>query len=275
MEVNQDLNKPVDDNSVDFKEKEAQFLQEQRPANPEPLPEPQPCCCEKPADKAPEKKKNCCNCTTIFCILMALAVILLYIFHFAGIGGAKSKYNPNATAPVVSQEGGLKVAYIDTDTLMAKYQYALDLQKELEQYQASKENSLKNEMNKLQSDYQNYLQTGDKLTLAQQKSKEEELQQRGQKLQSLEGEYAMQVQEKLLKESEKMTKAVYAFIREYNAANQQFDIILSKSFNSSPVLYGNPGMDITQEILDGLNEEYASVKGKKADDENTESKKEK
>ena len=79
-------------------------------------------------------------------------------------------------------------------------------------------------------------------------------------MQTLEGEYALQIQQKTLTESEKMTKAVYAFIKEYNEANQKFDIILSKSFNSSPVLYGNPGMDITQEIIDGLNKEYAEIK---------------
>ena len=66
-----------------------------------------------------------------------------------------------------------------------------------------------------------------------------------------------------MQESEKMTKAVYAFIREYNAANQQFDLILSRSFSSSPILYGNEGMDITDEIVKGLNEEYAKIKAEK------------
>ena len=46
----------------------------------------------------------------------------------------------------------------------------------------------------------------------------------------------------------------------YNEKNSQFDIILSKSFNNSPVLYGNPGMDITEEIVKGLNEDYAKSK---------------
>ena len=36
----------------------------------------------------------------------------------------------NATAPMVA-EGGLKVAYIDTDTLLTKYQYAIDLVQQL------------------------------------------------------------------------------------------------------------------------------------------------
>ena len=80
---------------------------------------------------------------------------------------------------------------------------------------------------------------------------------------NLEGEYSQQIAEKTMQESEKMTNAVYNFIREYNAQNQQFDIILSKSFSNSPILYGNEGMDITDEIVKGLNEEYAKVKSEK------------
>ena len=53
-------------------------------------------------------------------------------------------------------------------------------------------------------------------------------------------------------------------MREYNKDNQKFDIILRKTFENSPTLYMNPGMDITQEILDGLNEEYKNLK--KSDD---------
>jgi Skp family chaperone for outer membrane proteins len=56
---------------------------------------------------------------------------------------------------------------------------------------------------------------------------------------------------------------IFAFVREYNADNQQFDIILRKTFNDSPSLYMNPAMDITDEIIEGLNNEYKEVKAKR------------
>ena len=115
-------------------------------------------------------------------------------------------------------------------------------------------------MTSFQNDYQNFLKTGDQLTLSQQQAKEADLKQRAAKLSSLEQELAMQVAEKQAKDQEKMVKAVYAFIREYNAANQQFNLILAKSGASSPVLYGDEEMDITDEIVNGLNEEYRNVK---------------
>ena len=58
---------------------------------------------------------------------------------------------------------------------------------------------------------------------------------------------------------------IFAFVREYNAENQQFDIILRKTFTDSPTMYINPGMDITDEIVKGLNDEYKTVKEKKAE----------
>ena len=173
-----------------------------------------------------------------------------------------SKQNPEATAPI-APEGGLKIAYVDTDTIMAKYQYAIDLEEELRAYKSQQEKYYEQQMTQFQSDYQNYLQTGASLTLTQQQQKEAELKQRAEKMSTLEQELMAKVAERQMTENTKLLNAIFAFIREYNAANQQFDVILRKSFNDTPVLYANPAMDITEEILAGLNEEYKNVKGKK------------
>ncbi len=172
------------------------------------------------------------------------------------------KENPEAT-PVVAPEGGLKIAYVDTDTLMAKYQYAIDLEEELRAYKDQQEKYYQQQMTQFQTDYNNYLQTGASMTLTQQQAKEAELKQRMEKMSTLEQELMAKVAERQLSENTKLLNAIFAFIREYNAANQQFDVILRKSFNDTPVLYANPAMDITDEILAGLNEEYKNVKGKK------------
>ena len=231
-----------------------------------------------------QQETACCNsenknqCTTkmlvISNIVLFVAVIVLFVLHFTS--SPRSMVNTDAKAPVVA-EGGLKVAYINTDSLNARYEYIKDLEKELQAFTANKENSYKQQMEKfrndgiaLQTEYQNYLKTGDQLTLSQQQAKEadfkkreEELNQRLQKLQGLEQELAAQVQKKQIEDNEHMIKAVYAFIREYNAANQQFNLIFARSGAASPVLYGDEAMDITDEIVKGLNEEYATVKKNK------------
>ena len=265
MEIHQDLNKPVDDNSVDtIVMKEAQ---EQRPANPEPLPQPESPTAQPPCDNTEQKchKGHCHTCLAILNILLLIGLIVLYILHFTGTG-TPSKVNPNASMPVIPEDGQLKVACVDSDTLLAKYQYAIDLQEELNKYKEAQEKSYQQQMTQFQKDYQNFLQTGETMTLSQQQAKEAELKQRAEKLSTLEAELTNKVLQKQMDSNIELLNRIFAFVREYNADNQQFDIILRKTFNDSPTLYMNPAMDITDEIIEGLNNEYKSVKAKKKAD---------
>jgi outer membrane protein len=261
MEINQDLNKPVDDNSIDTIEMKE--ILEQRPANPEPTP-----ACEAPAPQQPAadnascRKDHCHTCLTVCNILLLIGLIVLYILHFTGTG-TPSKVNPNASMPLIPEDGQLKVACVDSDSLLAKYQYAIDLQEELNRYKDAQEKSYQQQMTQFQKDYQNFLQTGENMTLSQQQAKEAELKQRAEKLSTLEAELTQKVLQKQMDSNIELLNRIFAFVREYNADNQQFDIILRKTFNDSPTLYMNPAMDITDEIIEGLNNEYQTVKAKK------------
>lgn len=192
--------------------------------------------------------------------VLLLGLIGIYIIHFTGVG-TKSKVNADATAPL-EKEGGLTIAYVNTDTLLAKYQYAIDMEQELLAYKDQQEAYGRQQMEKFQNDYQEYLKNGASMTLTQQQQKEAELKQRADKMSTLEQELSAKILERQMSENTKLLNAIFAYVREYNAANQQFDIILRKTFNDSPTLYLNPAMDITDEIVKGLNEEYKQIKGK-------------
>lgn len=191
-------------------------------------------------------------------IVLLLGLVGIYIIHFAGIG-TKSRVNADATAPL-EKEGGLTVAYVNTDTLLAKYQYAIDMEKDLLAYKEQQERYFQQQVTNFQNDYQDYLKNGASMTLTQQQTKEDELKKRSERISTLEQELMGKVAERQMNENTKLLNAIFAFVREYNAANQQFDIILRKTFNDSPSLYLNPAMDITDEIVDGLNEEYKNLK---------------
>lgn len=263
MEIKQDLNKPVDDNSLDTIKME-QENQEQRPANPEPpQPQAQP---SMAAPQMPAPQPTCkANKGLLFCnIVLLIGLVLIYIFHFTGIGAKNpNRVNPNASMPVIAEDGQLKIAFVDSDSLLAKYQYAIDLQEELNKYKDAQEKSYQQQMTKFQNDYQNYLKTGENMTLSQQQATEAELKQRADKLATLEQELAAKVMQKQMDSNIELLNRIFAFVREYNADNQQFDIILRKTFNDSPSLYMNPAMDITDEIIEGLNNEYKEVKAKR------------
>lgn len=255
MEIHQDMNNPVDNNTLNTTEDKE--IIKQRPTNPKPATG-EPCATNN--GECNEKKH--CNghkCLCFINILMFVGLIVLYIFHFTGFG-THSKHNPKATAPVIAKDGVLKVAYVDSDTLLAKYEYAKELEKKLLEYKNTQENNYRSQMTQFQNDYNDFIQNGEKLSLSQQQAKEKELKQRAEKLSTLEAELALQIQNKQIEENTKLLNAIFGFIKEYNEANQQYDIILRKTFNDSPTLYMSDAMDITQEIIDGLNEEYEKIK---------------
>ena len=63
------------------------------------------------------------------------------------------------------KEGGLKVAYVNTDTLIAKYEYAKDMEKELLAFKNQQEAYGKQQVEKFQNDYQNYLEEQNNIAL--------------------------------------------------------------------------------------------------------------
>lgn len=158
--------------------------------------------------------------------------------------------------------GGLKVAYVDTDSVLAKYEMAKDLEESLKAYQKQVENEFASKQKKFETDYTNYMKNGANLTLTQQKQTEKELQQRGNELQQLQPKLMAQLQERQASDNKKLLDAIYAFIKDYNKKHQNFDIILAKSYIGSSVLYIDKGMDLTDAIIKGLNEEYKEYKKK-------------
>lgn len=178
------------------------------------------------------------------------------------------KKNNNVTETKVKSErivqsGNLKIAYINTDTIMAKYTMAIEMQKDLQSKQANLESSLRNKYAQLQKEEQEYLKTGQNLTLTQQQAKEKEFQQREQELGQQMQQQPLQFQQEVAQQNERLLNAVLAFVKDYNQKHDNFNIILSNSRINGPTLYIDEGMDITDEIVKGLNEEYANIKKNK------------
>lgn len=216
-----------------------------------------------------QKEGKLCNTCAHKCLIALNAVLLvglvvLYILFF----GSKSCKNDNVAAQATTNidgvdVSGLKIGYIDTDSLMLQYEFAIELNEKLENY-ANKENEYKEMSIRFQNDYNNFLKTGASLTLTEQKKTEESLKKRAEQLAKMEEQLLNErtkLESVIQVDQKKMIDAVYAFVRDYNANNQQFNVILKKSFSESPVLYIDNSMDITREIIDGLNEEYRNVKG--------------
>lgn len=190
---------------------------------------------------------------SVLSLIGVIVVIILFIFKGNNIS------NDNYSTPII-QNGELRIAYVDTDSIMLQYEYAKDLEQGLKSYQKQLESSYEGQLRKLQTDFENYQKIGDKLTLTEQRRKEEDLMKRQQELPEVQQRMMSQLQDRQVEDNKKLLNSVYAFIKDYNTKNKKFNIILSKSYVSSSVLYADQGLDITNEIIKGLNQEYKDLK---------------
>jgi Outer membrane protein len=207
-------------------------------------------------------QKHSCNCrglvTLILACLSFIGVVVLLIMILC----CKNTESKDTSKAKIVQSGNLKIAYVNTDTIMAKYQYAKDLEKALAAYQSQLSVQYQSVGTKLKTEYENYMKTGEKLTLTQQKQKEQQLQAQYNNLPQMQQQMMKKLQDRQASDNKKLINAVYAFIKDYNQKHAKYNIILARSYVSSPVLYADEGFNITDEIVKGLNEEYKKVKEK-------------
>ena len=152
---------------------------------------------------------------------------------------------------VVFPEGSVKIVWVNMDSLLTHYDYYFDLQREMSDMTGKAEKDLQTKGQSLErrvAAFQDKVQKG--LMTRSEAQKEQE------SLQAEQGRF-LQLQELLEEEqvrTRKVSEAISEFIKKYNATSG-YDFILS-----GPMLYGSPALNVTEEVLKGLNEEYAAQK---------------
>lgn len=157
-----------------------------------------------------------------------------------------------ATSPAVTGSG--KIAYVNVDTLETRYELLKTKREEFKQRQDQMENELQRSYDQMQSDAQEVQKKAQANTLTQ--SEYEAAQKRlGQMQRSLETR-KQALTEQLLKEQNEFNQDLKtrldAFLTEYNKT-KHYDYILSYSASGSSIIYVNKDLDITKDVVGGMN----------------------
>ena len=157
------------------------------------------------------------------------------------------------------------IVFFNLDTVTQEYDMANDLRSVVE----TKINSISEEVNRkgnrLQKDVNDFQNKIDKGLMT--RSVAEVQSQKLQKQQADFQNYAAQKQQEINEEQSVMMNqiadAIKTFIDKY-AEEQGFAMVLTTQGDvlPAPVVCGDPDLDITQAIIDGLNEEYVKEKAK-------------
>ncbi len=192
----------------------------------------------------------------IITVLLALAVAALYVLHLIGIGTGK----PAAveTEPGLSEVPTGNIVYIRMDSLLNKYDLFLDLQTDLNAKARIVEDDLTKKGRAFENDVTSFQEKVQKglITRSQAETQQNQLASRQQELE----QFAQQKQMELAEENQVMLNrvldALKTFLAEYRVLNN-YDLILTTDGNSNTIIEGTTALDITKDVVEGLNREYA------------------
>jgi len=193
-------------------------------------------------------------------IVLAVAVVALYVLYFTGIGSPKKK-SAFEGLPAGSANGG-SIFYVQIDSVLSNFDMATDLSGELQsKFQASetefqaKQKAYQDDVN----DYQYKAQRG-LITRSEAQAAEQELYAKQQNLAKLQQDLSQDLQEKQTVMNSQVINAIMEYLKQ-NSAQLNYKYVLGTSFGGN-ILYANDSLDITKNIITGLNANYQETKKK-------------
>ena len=197
------------------------------------------------------------NTSLILSIISLVAVVAFGIVSLTKGGKASAQAEGEAVAAVAC-EGA--IVYIDLDRILMEYDMANDLRSVVE----TKVQNIQAEVNrrgtKLEKDVKSFQEKMEKGLMTRSVAEVQ-----SQKLQKQELEfnnYAAQKQQEIQEEQVVMMNqlgdAIKTFLDKYNE-EKQYAMILTNQ-GGAPVIAGDAALNITDDVLAGLNEEYIKTK---------------
>lgn len=198
--------------------------------------------------------------------LISAALLSLVVLAACGDKGKKSTKTNNTTQSTETkgENPGLKLAYVNADTLNKYYLYLKDqeaaFKKKQDAYEgemAGKEKALQNEF----AAFQKKIQAGT-MTQTEGEATQKRLGQQQQALEKRHQTISAELAKEQMAIQDEFQKKLDDFLAKFNE-ERQYDFIFTYLKSGGPILYANKAYDITQEVLDAMNEDYKNGGSKK------------
>jgi outer membrane protein len=144
-----------------------------------------------------------------------------------------------------STADGKRIVFVNSDSLLANYQFYKDAQKEFENKGYRLQVDLGQKERTLQAELQAIQQRASAMTQAELQAADMTLKKKGAELQ----QYSQQKQAELGQEQAKK--------------ENKYEFVLGYSKIGGGILFADASVDVTQKMVEGLNKEYAAKKGDK------------
>lgn len=194
------------------------------------------------------------NISLVLNAVLLIAVAILYYLHFSS--EKKTTVAEKKAVPVVTTANGTVVpmiAYVELDSLNEHISAIKTKRKELEAEQKAIETEWENGYRGLENQKNNFLKRGDAITQEDAAKMQESLMRQQETIDRKKAGLTQKLTEKSISSMDKIQKELKAFVEEYNK-DKRYSYILTAGSGYDFMLYKDSAMDITQDVIEGMNE---------------------
>jgi outer membrane protein len=162
----------------------------------------------------------------------------------------------DAAATTAVVEKSIKIAFVDIDSLLSKYEFSIILNKEMLRKEEDMRMKLSEKAKTLQADYDDFQRKLQNNVYATRERAEEEqarILKQKDALEKLEQRLIGELSAESQKNNITLHDSINSFLKAYNA-EKKFDLILSRVGDN--ILFANNALNITEEVINGLNARY-------------------
>lgn len=185
---------------------------------------------------------------------------MLALFVAGSMTACKQQGAPAATtapaagaATPATSNNGVKIAYVDLDTLESHFDYFIQRKGELEKKRDQMDNELKANARALQAKVAAFQQKANTLSQAEGESIQRSLMTEQQELEQKRQDMGQQYSAQEGQFNDELQKKLDAYLKIYNA-DKRYTYIFSFRTGQSNILYHDESCDITADVIKGINQ---------------------
>ncbi|MGB4771922.1 MAG: OmpH family outer membrane protein [Chitinophagaceae bacterium] len=190
--------------------------------------------------------------------ILAVLVGVLFYLHFKNHSQI-TKINTKVAGNDTAANRPLKIAYVDLDSIQEKYDYYREKMTEFEKKKEGADRDLNNSFQRIENERVAFVQRGNAITQVEAEAFQRDYARKMQNLEQQKANMERQIQEEGIKTMEELKKKINAFLTDYNTT-KSYSYIFSYSSGINVLFYKDTAYNITNEVVDGLNQAYKASK---------------
>ncbi len=188
-------------------------------------------------------------------IFSKLAVAVAFAATIASCGQPKTDTKTTSAATPEKAD----IVYVNSDTLLNKYDYFKEMSTRLQDKGKAAQADLQSKGEAFQREVVEYQKGMNAMSADQRAPIEQRLQRKQQELQAYKENAGAQLQNEQASENSKLYDKIADFTKTY-AKEKGYKLVLTYSKANPTVLFGDPSLDVTLDVVKRLNDAYAKEK---------------